>query len=333
MSNALISVVIPVHNGAAWLAETLDSILSQTHENFEIILVNDASTDNLLDVLAQYSDVRLRADHLNHNVGVSAARNHGIRLAQGQFIAFCDADDICMSARLERQLAFLEINPDISMCGSAFTCFNVDGDLATITHPLTNEAIQSGLMQGNCFGLSTVMVRTSVLQEHMFNASLRVAEDYDLWTRIAGDGLDLANLPESLVRYRLHGAQASDTHSTELDEVTRKLRALYCANILKNQELLVRIDSEDINFAVLQLAATQIKAQLRYPAREFRFMLAWMYQSLKNHGIYNFYCWLKIQKNLKLKLNFNYIFNVAVLSILPKILKYQYFDILIKLKH
>jgi glycosyltransferase involved in cell wall biosynthesis len=132
MSVALISVVIPVHNGAAWLSQTLDSIFSQTYQIFEIILVNDASTDDLLGVLAPYSDLRLRVEHLSTNVGVSAARNHGIGLAQGKFIAFCDADDLCQPERLERQLVFLESNPEISMCGSAFTCFREAGDQATI---------------------------------------------------------------------------------------------------------------------------------------------------------------------------------------------------------
>jgi glycosyltransferase involved in cell wall biosynthesis len=332
MSVALISVVIPVHNGAAWLPQTLDSIFSQTYQIFEIILVNDASTDDLLGVLAPYSDLRLRVEHLSTNVGVSAARNHGIRLAQGQFIAFCDADDICQPERLARQLAFLERNPDISMCGSAFTCFSEAGDQGTITHPLTNESIQRGLMQGNCFGLSTVMARTSVLQKHMFNSSLRVAEDYDLWTRIAASGLGLANVPESLVRYRLHAAQASDTHSTELDQMTRKLRALYCAHLLNSQELLASIESEDIHFEALQLATKQIEAQSRYPATEFRFMLAWMYQKLPSHGVWMWYRWVKIQRQLNLNLNFNYAFNVAVLACLPRFLSAKCFPTLIKLK-
>lgn len=332
MSSALISVVIPVHNGAVWLPQTLDSIFSQTYQVFEIILVNDASSDALLDVLASYSDARLRVEHLSLNVGVSTARNHGIGLARGKFIAFCDADDICQPERLEQQLAFLERNPDISMCGSAFTCFNDVGDQGMIAHPLTNEAIQRGLMQCNCFGLSTVMSRTTVFQKHMFNASLRVAEDYELWTRIAVNGLGLANIPESLVRYRLHGAQASDTHSTELDLVTRKVRALYCAHLLNNQELLKRIESEDINFEALQVAAKQIKAQSRYPTREFRFMLAWMYQMLPNHGVKEWYVWFKVQNFLHLKLNKNYKFNIFLMIFLPNKIKYSFLYLLTNLK-
>ena len=128
MNAALISVVIPIHNGAGWLAETLDSIFSQTYQGFEIILVNDASTDDLLGVLAHYLDARLRVAHLSANVGVSAARNYGIQLAQGELIAFCDADDTCQPDRLEKQLAYLEQNADISLCGSAFTCFDERGE-------------------------------------------------------------------------------------------------------------------------------------------------------------------------------------------------------------
>lgn len=332
MSSALISVVIPIHNGAAWISQTLDSILAQTYQSFEIIVVNDASTDDLSSVLAPYSDSRLRVEYLSRNVGVSAARNHGIQLAQGPFIAFCDADDICEPERLERQLAFLKSSADISLCGSAFTCFSEAGDQGMITHPLTNAAIRKGLMQGNCFGLSTVMARAATLQKHMFNANLRVAEDYDLWTRIAADGLELANLPQSLVRYRLHAAQASDTYSTELDQVTRKLRAQYCAHLLNNQELLAGIESEDIHFEALQLAAKQIKAQSCYQATDFRFMLAWLYQKLPSHGLRMWYRWRKIQRHLNLNLNVNYVMNVTVLALLPKFLKAKYFSTLIKLK-
>jgi glycosyltransferase involved in cell wall biosynthesis len=332
LGSPLISVVIPIHNGAEWLSATLDSILSQTYQQFEIILVNDASTDHLIDVLTRYTDVRLRVEHVQHNVGVSAARNHAIALALGQFIAFCDADDICEPTRLAAQLAFFDANPRISLSGSAFTCFDGLGVQATISHPLSNDAIRRGLMQGNCFGLSTVMARASVLRTHLFDANLRVAEDYDLWTRIAADGFELANIPESLVRYRLHAKQASGTHSAALDQVTRKIRAHYCAQLLNNPTLLTRIKREEVNIDVFQLATDLIKRQTAIEATEFRFMLAWLYQKLPSHGFLMLHRWMQARRVLNLKLDLNYLINITLLACLPNFLKVKYFSTLIKLK-
>jgi glycosyltransferase involved in cell wall biosynthesis len=332
----LVSVVIPVYNGAHWLAETLKSLADQTYQNFEIILADDASTDNLQQVLDGFCDKRLRAVHLKNNVGVSAGRNLGIELAKGEFIAFCDADDICQPARLERQVSFLLSHPEVDMCGSAFTCFSDAQTKQTITHPLTHQLIHKALMQGNCFGLSTVMVRSNLLKANHFDEALNAAEDYELWTRLAAKGACLANLSESLVLYRLHASQASDRHGDKLDQLTRQIRALYCAILLDGASaggnVYKRVQHTQLTLDDFLSLASTINSQKKYQAQDFRFMLAWAYQKLQRHGIREWLVWTSIQKSLQLKLDRNYRINVLILSFLPQPLKTKYFSTLIKLK-
>lgn len=327
----LVSVVMPVHNGARWLGETLQSLYAQTEPRFEIVLVDDASTDDLRQVLAAHADERLRVIHLPRNVGVSAARNEGIELARGRYIAFCDADDLCQPHRLQTQVAFLEQHPDVGLCGSAFTCFDTE-DRETVQNPTSNEEIRTALMQGNCFGLSTTMGRADVLKAQRFDPSLSVAEDYDLWTRLAAAGVRLANLPDSLIRYRWHPQQASRTKSARLDQATRRIRGHYCAGLLGDPQLQERLSRETVSLEDLQRAADRVAAMSSPRARDFRFLLAWMYQLLPSHGPLNWWRWTRIQKALDLQLDRTYRINTAVLALLPVPLGARHFDTLIKLK-
>lgn len=331
MNRPLISVVVPIHNGAKWLGQTLDSLFSQTYPYFEIILVDDASTDKLREVLSSFHDNRLRIVHLNKNGGVSAARNQAIRLAKGDFIAFCDADDLCQPQRFERQLAFLQQHHEIGMCGSAFTCFDTQ-DRETVENPASDEEIRLALMQGNCFGLSTIMARAAVLKTTQFDVTLAVAEDYDLWTRLAASGVRFANLPDVLIRYRWHSQQASRHKSERLDQVSRKIRSVYCAAVLGDPQLSARLRTGILGSKELDVAALRISMHTGHDPRAFRFMLAWMYQQMPNHGVLQWWRWSKIQERLKLHLDRNYRINTALLAFLPPSLKQKYFDTLIKLK-
>lgn len=331
MNHPLISVVVPVHNGAQWLAQTLDSLFAQTYPYFDIILVDDASTDNLREVLNTFHDDRLHVVHLNKNGGVSAARNQAIELAKGDFIAFCDADDLCQPNRFAQQLAFLEQHPQIGLCGSAFTCFDTE-DRETIMNPASDDEIRKALMQGNCFGLSTIMARAEILRATQFDVTLAVAEDYDLWTRLAASGVRFANLPDVLIRYRWHSQQASRHKSERLDQVARKIRSVYCAAVLGDPQLMAQLRTGAVGFQELDVAVQRISMHAGHEPKAFRFMLAWMYQQLPNHGVLQWWRWSKMQKRLKLHLDRNYRMNTALLAVLPPNLRKIYFDTLIKLK-
>lgn len=331
----LLSVVIPVHNGAQWLGETLDSIYAQSEPNFEIVLVDDASTDHLQQVLDQHPDNRLQLVRLSSNVGVSSARNLGVRLARGRYIAFCDADDLCQPQRFELQLNFLEKNPDIGLCGSAFTCFDTE-DRETVSHPMSHETIRKMLMQANCFGLSTVMARACVLKSNPFDSELAVAEDYDLWTRLVSSGVHVANLPGSLVRYRVHPQQASLNKGSTLDQVARKIRVRYCLSFLSEAAWAAGLTEREVRWSDLERCSVTVQESVRqrseFSPMDFRFLLAWLYQKQSSHGLLSWWRWTRIQRELQLTLDRNYRINTVLLAVLPEFLRRKYFDLLVKLK-
>lgn len=334
-STTLVSVIVPVHNGAHWLVETLNALFAQTYECFEIILVDDASTDNLGVVIQSFNDPRLRVVHLPENVGVSAARNRGVAAANGTYIAFCDADDVCKPDRFEKQVAFLENNVEIGVCGSAFTCFD-DQVRETVRNPRTDEEIRRALMRGNCFGQSTMMGRAEIIKQQPYDEGLSAAEDYDLWVRLSVNGIKFANLQESLLFYRWHPQQASRHKGEMLDRVARKIRSTYCAALLGDTQLQTCIQTEIVNLNNLDYAVMKIsdycKLHPELNILDFRFLLAWMYQRLPNHGILQWRRWRRIQIQFGLKLDMNYRLNIFLLALLPQRIEQRYFATLIKLK-
>jgi glycosyltransferase involved in cell wall biosynthesis len=334
-TTSLISVIIPVHNGARWLGETLKSVLAQTHRNLEIILVDDASTDELQTVLTENRDARLRVTRLESNIGVSAARNFGVDLSRGEYVAFCDADDICLPQRLAMQLAYLQVHTDLGFCGTAFTCFDTE-DRDTVMHPLSHREIREALMEGTCFGLSTVMIRAPLIKKARFDPALRVSEDYDLWCRLVLAGVRAGNLSESLVRYRWHPRQVSRDKAALLDQVTRRVRALYCAKIVGDVLWAHTLAAETIDENDLAMAAQKVAEHVakhpELPASKLRYMLAWLYQNLPRHGVQQWVLWSRIQARLKLRLDRKYRINIAILALLPAWMTRKHFDTLVKLK-
>lgn len=336
MNAPLISVVVPIHNGAIFAEETLESIFGQTIRDFELILVDDASTDDLKRVLERFRDSRLRVVRLERNVGVANARNEGVSLARGKYIAFCDADDICHLERLERQLAYFQQNPNLGICGTSFTCFSGTQELETVRHATSDSEIRAVLLMGNCFGMSTIMGKTEIFKAHAFDQAMSPTEDYDLWTRLANAGVQMANLRESLLRYRVHPTQASQRKSALLDRLSRKIRALYCARLVDAGELVKRICGEVVTEADLDAAAAAISNYCRHHAgyvpHQFRFLLAWLYQKQPCHGFRTWWRWRKIQTRLGLDLDQNYRFNIALFALLPSHIANRYADVLLKLK-
>jgi glycosyltransferase involved in cell wall biosynthesis len=126
----LVTVAIPSYNAAATLSATLESVLAQTHTNLQIVVVNDGSRDATEEVLATYAD-RVQSIH-QANGGLASARNAGIRIARGEYIALMDADDLCRPERIAAQLAYLETHPDVVLCSSDFIGFNQNGSLPAV---------------------------------------------------------------------------------------------------------------------------------------------------------------------------------------------------------
>lgn len=206
-----VSVVIPVFNGAEFVADALRSVLAQTLAPLEIIVINDGSTDQTASVLAEFSGRITVVQQANR--GLPATRNVGAQLARGTWLAFLDADDTWMPAKLERQMArALEVDAALIYTDR----FNVGarGDLPDVqsaVQPLYEGDVFEDLLRGNHVTVTSVMVRREVFDAlGGFNEQLRAAEDWDLWIRVAAS-YPVAAVHEPLVSYRFHsGMMSSD---------------------------------------------------------------------------------------------------------------------------
>ena len=184
----LISVVLPVWNGARWLTEAIDSIRRQTHDNFELIVVDDGSTDGSADIIeaSARSDRRIRIFHQERN-GLVAALNRGLSEAQGQLIARLDADDRAHLQRLKKQTEYLDRHLDVGLLGSWAELIDEQGSVKGFRKYQTRpESLMPLLPRTNPLLHSSIMVRQSVLQKvGFYRPAFEGAEDYDLWLRVS----------------------------------------------------------------------------------------------------------------------------------------------------
>ncbi len=188
----LVSVVMPVYNGAGDVRRAVSSIFDQTFRDFELIVVNDGSQDDTAAVLASIaksSNPRLRVVHLTRNVGAAAALNHGIGLAQGDYIARHDHDDISRPTRLEQQVRFMQAHPECGLLGTRSEIWAADEPTDRgHFHPLENPVLQFALLFDNYFVHSSVLIPKRVLNTvglYSTDPLRQPPEDFELWSRIA----------------------------------------------------------------------------------------------------------------------------------------------------
>lgn len=219
-----ISVVMPVYNAEAYLEDALKSILNQTFEEIEILIIDDGSFDKTREILAAYSsrDTRIRVIENEKNLGIAESLNKGIQEAKADIIARMDADDIAFPERLAKQYRFMSLNPDVGVCGSWAEMFGDKQGLLTV--PVHDSEIRSRLLFENCILHPTVLLRKSLFSGNglSFDKHLLYVEDYDLWLR-AMKCTKFYNVPEPLLYYRLHRDQVSSSHRETQQKNARKL--------------------------------------------------------------------------------------------------------------
>lgn len=246
-----VSVVIPTRNSEKYLKEALDSILGQTFTDFELLIVDDNSTDGTLEIIRGYEDSRITVLK-GPGKGLAAALNFAYRQARGEFIARMDADDIADVTRLGKQVAFLDEHLDVGVCGTKFQQF-MDGD--AIHHHMENVRYVDMLM-GCYIGHPTAMLRRQLFAENnlFYDESMRFSEDYDLWTR-AIRVTKLGNVQEILLRYRRHNDSVSIAHVDEMHrlDVGVKIRMIgYLVGDLSSadiEQITTMLRGESINEA------------------------------------------------------------------------------------
>jgi glycosyltransferase involved in cell wall biosynthesis len=223
MSAPAVSVLLPVHNGASYLSEAVASILRQTYADFELLVVNDGSTDGTASILRNCADYRLTVIENERNLGVIPSLNRGLITARSEFVARMDADDIAFPERLRRQVDFLHGHPQVGLCGTWFQTFGTARPKA-VRPPTQPEDLAARLFYESPLAHSSVMFRRALFVDHGLQYSLDYphAEDYELWVRTA-EFTGLANVPEVLLQYRQHGEQMSNRKTAEQNATVRKI--------------------------------------------------------------------------------------------------------------
>ena len=225
-SEPLVSVVLPVYNGARFLREAIDSILAQSFPHFELIMIDDGSTDESPLILREYekNDSRVRVV-VRENRGLATTLNDSINIACGTWVARMDQDDIALPHRFERQLEMLK-KTGADIAGSWVQRFGTsDRRVVRLYH--TDEAIKMEMLFGSPFAHPTVMMRTALVKQLRYDSAWEKAEDYDLWERAAEAGWKMTNVPEILLRYRVHESQISTITALRQHQLTNKIRQRY----------------------------------------------------------------------------------------------------------
>ena len=203
----LVSVLLAVRNDARYLPEALNSVLQQTVDDLELIVVDDASTDETPRILSATDDRRTVVLRNEEQLGLAASLNRGLDAAQGRYVARLDADDVTLPNRLERQLAGIG---NAAVLGSAIRDLDEQGREGRLHRmPLGARAVRWHALFSSPFFHPTVLVDREALRDLRYDTSYLESEDYDLWTRLLATGVEGANLEDALVLKRVHAGQAS----------------------------------------------------------------------------------------------------------------------------
>ncbi len=221
----VVSVLLPVFNGQNYVEAAVHSILGQTFTDFEFIIIDDGSTDGTLELLQQFRQDQRVVLVSRENRGLVETLNEGIRMARGQWIARMDADDISLPHRFARQLKWIE-DTEADICGSWVKFFGTR-DQRVLRHPQSDQAIKRGLMFGTMFAHPTVLIRTELARQLLYDGRWEKCEDYDLWERAARLNCRMANVPEVLLLYRQHPHQISSRDFSHQQQFTQRIRRRY----------------------------------------------------------------------------------------------------------
>lgn len=202
MQNIQVSIITPTYNSAKYVAETIESVLAQTYQDWEMLITDDCSTDNTWEILSEYAnkDARIKIFRLDKNGGAGVARNNSIKQAKGRFITFIDSDDLWHPNKLERQVSFmLEHNIPLSFC--SYTLFDdIVDNKGQVTAP--KRVNYSKELKCNYIGCSTAMYDLTLVDKHFF-PSMRKNEDWAMWLDLLKKIEYGHGLQESLIKYRI----------------------------------------------------------------------------------------------------------------------------------
>lgn len=274
MKDRLVSIIIPLYNREEYIREAIDSLLLQTYENIEIIVVDDCSTDSGVSIVEAYGDKRIKLIKNKENRGISYTRSRGFDIAKGEYIALLDSDDIAMPNRIATQVSYLSDNPLVGVVGSNRVEFSDKEDIRISKHQLNWEVLKVALLFDMPMTNPSLMMRREVMEEFSYNSKYIVAEDYEFLYRVSKKWR-VENIEEPLIRYRIHNNQITKNHddSSYLKDIKTRIFA----------ELDIEIEDElkDIYYRGINLDLEQAEVE------EFSKIIIKILEQNKRLSIYN----------------------------------------------
>lgn len=326
---------MPVYNCELYIREAVDSILNQTFTDFEFLIIDDASTDETVAIIKKYNDPRIELIEKPENSGYTNSLNYGLSIAKGEYIARMDGDDISLPERFAKQVAFLDANLDVVLCGTALKIIGSD---KIIRYPERHDSIKLDLLKQNCIIHPSVMLRKCILDKYCFiyDIAKEPAEDYDLWYRLSSVS-ELYNLQDVLLSYRMHESQVSQKRNKQQINSSTETKLnlwgyLDYEKNLKKENLLRKIilDKEILCFDEIELFQ-KLKIELLnanlvccFEPLGFEFYLVEIENKIIKKYFFNrnhytpiiYFQFLKIKRKLKIQFTYKQNFNLFVKSIL-----------------
>lgn len=229
----LISILTPVYNREQYIGAAIESVQQQSVQDWEMLIVDDASIDKTVAVVKRYQadDQRIKLIEKPNNSGISATRNCGLQEVQGKYIAMLDSDDVCFPDRFEKQLSFLKTHPKVGVVGA--WAQHIGRSNRQFTPQATDEVLRARTLYRCPFVHSSTMVRTAIIEQHQlrYREDYPAANDYNFWVKIA-PYTKFYNLQEYLVWYRTHTQNISVTHRSDQDNYRMHTSRLAFQNLL-----------------------------------------------------------------------------------------------------
>lgn len=221
-----VDVIVPAYNTQKYLRDSIDSVLSQTFEDFNLIIINDGSTDNTGDIIDSYEDERITHIELEENTGVATALNIGLMHTESDFIARFDSDDIMFPDRLEKQLQFFEENPHVDVLGGGMCTHMGKNHTCSQPHVIQqHNQIKTALMVTYPMAHPTIMMRKKVADSFRYDTRFTASEDLEAWTRLIHH-FTFANMNENVIHYRMRPDSETSTH-IQSDEWVNSIYTIY----------------------------------------------------------------------------------------------------------
>lgn len=238
-----VSILMPVYNAEPYLSEAIQSMLNQTYADFELIILDDCSTDRSAEVVQTFSDTRIIYHRNEVNSGLANNLNTGLKLAKGKYIARMDGDDISLPHRLQTQVDFLESHPDIDLCSCAMQMFGADNQLWI--RDRDPEQVKITMMFYSAVLHASSVFRRDVFEKNnlYYKQETFPAEDYDLWAR-AAFFCRMVNLPDVMYLYRMHRTQVTSTDPRSAEKC-REIQIRYLSKalpVLSEKEIVDFVD-------------------------------------------------------------------------------------------